>query len=122
MPDNPNFPFGGQMDLSQIMGQAQQMMASLNKQKDEIEKSLEKEIVEASAGGGMVKIKANGTGRIVSIAFDKDLIQPLDVELLQDVTAAAVNEALKRAGAAGEKARSGLLANLPFADMLQGKP
>lgn len=121
MADNSGFPFGGSLDLNQIMGQAQQLMSDLNRKKDEIEKGLEKEVVEAAAGGGMVKVKANALGRVISIQFDKDLIQPLDLELLQDVTTAAINEALKRAEAAGEKAKAQLMSTLPFADLLQGR-
>ncbi len=121
MADNTGFPFGGSMDLNQIMGQAQQLMTDLNKKKDAIEKTLEKETIEASAGGGMVKVKANALGQVVSITIDKDLVEPLDVDMLQDVTTAAVNEALRRAQAAAEKARSELVATLPFANLLQGK-
>ncbi len=53
--------------------------------------------VEASAGGGMVTAVANGAGEIVSIRIEKEVVNPDDIEMLQDLVVAAVNEALKRA-------------------------
>lgn len=53
--------------------------------------------VEASAGGGMVVATANGAGEIVSIRIERELVNPDDIEMLQDLIVAAVNEALRRA-------------------------
>lgn len=121
MTDEPASPFGGPVDLSKLMGQAQQLMADVGKKREAYEKALEKEIVEAAAGGGMVRVKANGLGRILSISFDRELVQPLDTDLLQDVTTAAVNEALRRAEAAADRVKNEMLAALPFAGLFQGK-
>ena len=67
------------------------------------------EIVEPSAGGGMVTVKANGAGDIVSIAIDPRAIDPDDPELLADLVLAAVNEALSSARGLMESKMSGLL-------------
>ncbi|MFP4307635.1 MAG: YbaB/EbfC family nucleoid-associated protein [Desulfococcaceae bacterium] len=59
-----------------------------------MQEELEKETVEASAGGGMVKVVANGKQQIISIEIEKEVVDPDDVEMLQDLVAAAVNDAL----------------------------
>jgi len=56
-----------------------------------------KKTVEATAGGGMVTVVASGAGEIISIKIEKDVVNPEDVEMLQDLILAASNEALRRA-------------------------
>ena len=72
--------------------QAQQMQARLAK----IQQELETATVEASAGGGVVKVVATGKQTIESITIDKSVVDPEDVEMLQDLVLAAVNEALNK--------------------------
>ena len=79
------------MDMKKMMKQAQRMQAELAKAQDEI-KELE---FEATAGGGMVKVVAKGDMTIQSIAIDPEAVDPEDVEMLQDMVLAAVNEALR---------------------------
>jgi DNA-binding YbaB/EbfC family protein len=57
---------------------------------------LQKKTVEASSGGGMVKVIANGGQKIESIIFEKEIIDPDDIEMLQDLVLAAVNDALNK--------------------------
>ena len=85
MPQQPN--------LNQMMKQVQQMQAEMAK----AQKELESEIVEASAGGGMVKVKITGGLEIREIQIDPDAVDPEDVEMLQDMIVAAVNEAVRSA-------------------------
>jgi hypothetical protein len=66
-------------------------------------------VVEASAGGGMVTVKANGAGEIVAIVIDPRAIDPDDPELLSDLVLAAVNEALRSARGLMESKMSGLV-------------
>jgi DNA-binding YbaB/EbfC family protein len=68
-----------------------------------------KEIVEATAGGGMVTVKANGAGEVVDITIDPRAIDPDDPELLADMVQAAVNEALRSAQGLMQSKMSGLL-------------
>lgn len=79
------------MDMKKMMKQAQRMQAELAKAQEEI-KDLS---FEATAGGGMVKAVATGDMAIQSIAIDPEAVDPEDVEMLQDMVAAAVNEALR---------------------------
>lgn len=79
------------MDMKKMMKQAQRMQAELAKAQDEI-KDL---TFEATVGGGMVKAVAAGDMSIESIVIDKDAVDPDDVDMLQDMVLAAVNEALR---------------------------
>ena len=79
------------MDMKKMMKQAQRMQAELAKAQDEI-KDME---FEATAGGGMVKVVATGDMAVKSIAIDPDAVDPEDVEMLEDLVLAAVNEALR---------------------------
>ena len=85
MPQGPN--------LNQLLKQAQQMQAEMAKAQEE----LKNETVEASAGGGMVKVTMTGDMQLREIAISPDAIDPEDPELLQDMVTAAVNEALRSA-------------------------
>jgi len=79
-------------NMGKLMKQAQQLQAKMAKMQEE----LGDKTVEASAGGGMVKVVANGRQEIVSISIEKEVVDPDDVEMLQDLVLAAVNEALTR--------------------------
>ena len=79
------------MDFNKMMEQVQQMQAQVQQAQEE----LKNETVQATAGGGMVTVKANGAGEVVSITIDPRAIDPDDSELLADLVLAAVNEALR---------------------------
>lgn len=81
------------MDMNKMLQQVQQMQEEMAKAQDE----LAKEVVEASVGGGMVKVKASGAGEIVEITIAPDVIDPDDPEGLADLVLAGVNQALKNA-------------------------
>ena len=86
------------MDMRMMMKQAQKMQAQMAKAQEEL-KSFR---YEASAGGGMVKAVATGEGVIESVTINPEVLDPEDVDLLQDMVLAAVNDALK--GVADESA------------------
>jgi DNA-binding YbaB/EbfC family protein len=79
--------------LGDMMKQAQKMQQEMGR----IQEESKKKTVEAAAGGGMVVVVANGAMEIVSIKIEKDVVNPDDIEMLQDLVVAAVNEALRRA-------------------------
>jgi nucleoid-associated protein EbfC len=79
--------------MNKLLQQAQQMQAQMQQAQEE----LAHETVEASAGGGMVTVKANGGGEIVEIRIDPKAIDPDDPEMLADIVMAAANEALRAA-------------------------
>ena len=92
-------------DMNKLMQQAQQMQSQMQQMQEEAAN----EIVEASAGGGMVTVKATGGGEVVSITIDPKAIDPDEPELLADLVLAAVNEALRSARALMESKMSGLM-------------
>lgn len=81
------------IDINKLMQQAQQMQQEMAKAQEQ----LASETVEASAGGGLVTVKATGNGEITEIKVDPKAIDPDDPELLEDLVLAAVNEALRSA-------------------------
>lgn len=80
-------------DMNGMMKQAQKLQKKMMKTQEE----LAEKTVEATAGGGMVKVVATGGQTVQSIEIDKEVVDPEDVEMLQDLVLAAVNDALKKA-------------------------
>jgi len=78
--------------MDKIMKQAQKMQAQMAK----VQEDLAGEKVEGSAGGGMVTVTANGQGDVVAVRIDPEVMKGDDVEMLEDLVLAAVNEALRR--------------------------
>ena len=87
------FPGGGMGNMQQIMKQAQKMQADLQKKQEEAANTE----FEVSAGGGAVVVKATGAKEIKEIIIKKEVVDPDDVEMLQDLVLTAVNEALRKA-------------------------
>ena len=80
-------------NFGNIVKQAQQMQAKMARLQEE----LAHKTVEASAGGGMVKAVVSGRNELVSLKIEKDVVNPEDVEMLQDLIVAAVNEGIRKA-------------------------
>ncbi|MDP7503482.1 MAG: YbaB/EbfC family nucleoid-associated protein [Nitrospinota bacterium] len=78
--------------MGNLMKQARQMQDKMSK----IQEEMAGRTVEAAAGGGMVKAKANGVGDLVSVSIEKEVVDPEDVEMLEDLVRAACNEAIKK--------------------------
>jgi DNA-binding YbaB/EbfC family protein len=97
-----------QFDMNKLMQQAQQMQSEMAKAQEE----LVNEVVEASAGGGMVVVKATGGGEIREIKIDPKAIDPDDPEFLEDAVLAAVNEALRSAQARAQTKLGGMMGGL----------
>ncbi|HET6535916.1 MAG TPA: YbaB/EbfC family nucleoid-associated protein [Sphingomicrobium sp.] len=95
-------------DFDSIMQMAQNAQAELQKAQD----NLDKIEVEGAAGGGMVKIRATAKGRILSVDLDESLLQPSEKTMIEDLIAAALNDARSKADAAAavemQKMQSGL--------------
>jgi DNA-binding YbaB/EbfC family protein len=79
--------------MANMMKQAQQLQSKMLKLQEE----MAEKTVESSSGGGMVKVVANGRQQIVSIQIENEVVDPDDVEMLQDLVVAAVNDALTKA-------------------------
>ena len=90
-PDGPDRPDGP--ELGQVLRQAQEMGERLRAAQQE----LRHRTVEATVGGGVVTATVNGTGELVGVRIDPVAVDPRDVEMLQDLVVAAVNEGVRRA-------------------------
>ena len=80
------------MNLNKLMKQAQKMQEQMTKTQAE----LEKKTIEVSAAGGKVKVTANGAGEIIAIKIDKEVIDPNDVEFLEEMVLSAVQQAIEQ--------------------------
>ena len=92
--------FGGGMpaNMGNLMKQAQKMQ----KQMEENQKALEEKVFSATSGGGVVSIEANGKKEVVSLKIDPEAVDPEDVEMLEDMIVAAINEVFRQVDAAQE--------------------
>jgi nucleoid-associated protein EbfC len=79
-------------NMGKMLKQAQQMQSKMLKMQEEAAQ----ETVEATSGGGMVKVVANGRQQIVSLQIEKEVVDPEDIDMLQDLILAAVNDALNK--------------------------
>jgi DNA-binding YbaB/EbfC family protein len=86
-------PQPGQPNMQQLLKQAQKMQQDMA----QAQEALKDETVDASAGGGMVKVTVTGDLEVKSITIDPQAVDPEDVELLQDMVLAAVNEGMRSA-------------------------
>ncbi len=103
--------------LGDMMKQVQKMQARM----EEIQKQLEEMTVEGTAGGGMVKVTSNGKNEILSISIDPEVVDKSDVDMLQDLIIAAVNQARQKVQELQSEQMAGLTGglkipglNLPF--------
>ncbi len=96
------------MDMNAIMQQAREMHEKMNK----IQNNLAAKRISGSAGGGMVSVEATGKGDIISISIEDELVSTDEKEMLQDLVAAAVNDALRKARELAKTEMSGLTGGL----------
>ena len=93
------------MNIQQMMKQAQQMQERLKKQMDDLR-------VEATAGGGMVTVVVNGNKQLQSLKIDPEVVSKEDVEMLQDLILAAINDAQRKADDELNKSMGGLMGGM----------
>jgi DNA-binding YbaB/EbfC family protein len=105
-PGGPGGPGG--FDVNALMKQAQKMQDEML----QAQESLKDEVVEASAGGGMVKVKMGGDLTLREIVIDPEAIDPEDAEMLAEMVQAAVNEGLRAAQALAESKMGGITGGL----------
>lgn len=96
------------MNLQEMMRQAQKVKAKMEAAQEEVRKKT----FEGSAGGGMVVVVANGKNEVVSVKLEKDVVNPEDLEMLQDLIVAATNQAISRATAEMQTAMSAVTGGL----------
>ena len=98
------------MNIQQMMKQAQQMQEKMQKQMAELK-------VEATAGGGMVTVVMNGSKQLQSIKIDPEAVSKDDVEMLQDLILAAINDAHRKADEEMSKSMSGMMGGMKIPGM-----
>jgi DNA-binding YbaB/EbfC family protein len=102
------------------MGNVQQMMQQVQKMQQDMEvaqEELKHEVVEASAGGGMVTVQVTGELEVKAVKIDPAAVDPEDVEILSDMVLAAVNEALRSAQELAAKKLGGVTGGLDLGDL-----
>jgi len=102
MPDMPN--------LDEIMKMAQDVQAEMQKAQE----NLDKIEVEGAAGGGLVKVRASAKGRIIAVHIDDSLLQPSEKSMLEDLVAAALNDAKTKADAAAAPELQKMTSGIPL--------
>jgi hypothetical protein len=107
---------GGLGDMGKMLKQAQKAAEQMKG----IEAKLASERVEGSSGGGMVKVTATGTGDVVSVQISKDVVDPDDVEMLEDLVLSALREALAHAAELREKTVSSITGGMDLPKGLLG--
>ncbi len=101
-------------NIEDLLKAAQEAAANIQAQMSDAQAGLDKIEVEGAAGGGMVKIRATAKGRILGVEIDESLLNPSDKQMLEDLVAAAINDARTKADAAGSAEMSKMTAGLPL--------
>jgi nucleoid-associated protein EbfC len=99
------------------MANLQRMAQQMQRDMARVQEELETAVVEGTAGGGVVKATATGKQEILSITIDPDAVDPADVEMLQDLVLAAVNEALNASRALAEQKMAAVTGGLRIPGM-----
>ena len=102
------YPGGMPANMNNLLKQAQKMQ----RQMEEAQASLETEEAVATAGGGAVEVRVSGKKEITKIKIDKEVVDPEDVEMLEDLVMAAVNEALRKVEEMSEKKMNAITGGL----------
>ncbi|WP_085809450.1 YbaB/EbfC family nucleoid-associated protein [Sphingomonas sp. TZW2008] len=101
-------------DINELLAAAQSAAENVQKQMDQAQATLGQIEVEGAAGGGLVKIKATAKGRILSVAIDDSLIVPAEKQMLEDLVAAAFNDARAKADAVSSQEMAKMTSGLPL--------
>ena len=96
------------MNLSKLMKQAQKMQEQMAKTQAE----LEQKVVEVSVAGGKVKVTANGAGDVIAIKIDKEIVDPNDVEFLEEIVLSGVKQAIEQGKALAQSEMSRITGGL----------
>lgn len=97
-------------DLNDILAMAQNVQNELQKAQDNLD-TIE---VEGAAGGGIVKVRASAKGRIIGVTIDESLLQPSEKQMVEDLVAAAINDARAKADAVSSTEMSKMTSGLPL--------
>ena len=102
------------MDIEKMMKAAQEAAENIQKQMGDAQAALDQIEVEGAAGGGLVKIRASAKGRVIAVDIDDSLLQPGEKQMLEDLVAAAFNDARAKADAASNTEMAKVSSGLPL--------
>jgi nucleoid-associated protein EbfC len=105
-----------QMNVQQLLKMGQQMQSQMS----EVQENLDRQEVSASSGGGMVTVTVDGKGVVRGVSIDPTVVDPEDVEMLEDLVIAAISEAQKKARDVYESEMKKIAGGLPFPMKLPG--
>jgi nucleoid-associated protein EbfC len=108
----PNYPITKLQNLSMPGFNLQDLMSQAKQQYETLQKKMQETVVEASAGGGTVTVKMDGRKQVLGIVIDPEAVKAGDVEMLQDLVMAAVNEASRKVDQAMQASVGGMLGGL----------
>ncbi|MEE9584009.1 MAG: YbaB/EbfC family nucleoid-associated protein [Candidatus Brocadiales bacterium] len=109
-------------NFAEIMKEAQKQAQKMHKKMEEMQHELKERVVEASSGGGMVTAKMNGRQALLAVKIDPEVVDPKDVEMLEDLVVAAVNQATKKSQELYEQEMAKLTGGLNIPGLPGGLP
>ena len=102
------------MDLEKMMRAAQEAAENIQKQMGEAQAALDKIEVEGASGGGLVKVRATAKGRVIGVEVDESLLAPTEKQMLEDLIAAAFNDASNKIDAESKSKMGAATAGMPL--------
>ena len=106
--------FGGGMNMQQLMKQAQKMQAEMQQNMEKAQEELENSTLTGTSGGGMVEVTCTGLKKITGVQIKPEIVDPDDIEMLEDLVLAAVNDALGKAEELEKSLKGDMPAGLGF--------
>jgi len=106
--------FGGGMNMQNLMKQAQKMQAEMQEKMEKAQEELEHTVLTGTSGGGMVEVSCTGTKKITEIKIKPEIVDPDDIEMLEDLIVAGVNEAISKADELEKSLKGDMPAGLGF--------
>ena len=106
--------FGGGMNMQSLMKQAQRMQAEMQEKMERAEEELSNTELTGTSGGGMVEVTCDGHKKITSIKLKPEIVDPDDIEMLEDLIVAAVNDAVAKADELEKSLKGDMPAGLGF--------
>ena len=106
--------FGGGMNMQSLMKQAQKMQQEMQDKMEKAQEELENTVLTGSSGGGMVEVECTGLKKITAVRIKPEIVDPDDIEMLEDLVVAAVNEAVSKADELEKSLKGDMPAGLGF--------
>lgn len=106
--------FGGGMNMQSLMKQAQKMQQEMQDKMEKAQEELENTTLTGTSGGGMVEVECTGLKKITSVRIKPEIVDPDDIEMLEDLVIAAVNDAIAKAEELDKSLKGDMPAGLGF--------